>query len=67
MYVRRISRRLPSGKQASYLQLAQKVRDPKTGKPRDKVLYHLGPEDQIDQDQIRRLVRSLNRFLEPGE
>ena len=67
MYIRRISRRLPSGKQASYLQLAQKVRDPQTGRPRDKVLYHLGPEDRIDQEQIRRLVRSLNRFLEPGE
>jgi len=67
MYIRRISRRLPSGKQASYLQLAQKVRDPQTGAPRDKVLYHFGPEDRIDQEQIRRLVRSLNRFLEPGE
>jgi len=67
MYIRRISRRLPSGKHASYLQLAQKVRDPQTGRPRDKVLYHLGPEDRIDQDQIRRLVRSLNRFLEPGD
>lgn len=67
MYIRRISRRLSSGKRASYLQLAQKVRDPKTGAPRDQVLYHLGPEDQIDQDQIRRLVKSLNRFLDPSE
>lgn len=67
MYIRRISRRLASGKRASYLQLAQKVRDPKTGAPRDQVLYHLGPEDQIDQDQIRRLIKSLNRFLDPSE
>ena len=67
MYIRRISRRLASGRKASYLQLAQKVRDPKTGAPRDQVLYHFGPEDQIDQNQIRRLVKSLNRFLDPGE
>jgi hypothetical protein len=67
MYIRRISRRLASGNRASYLQLAQKVRDPKTGAPRDQVLYHLGPEDQIDQDQIRRLVKSLNRYLDPVE
>lgn len=67
MYIRRISRRLASGRRASYLQLAQKVRDPETGAPRDQVLYHFGPEDQIDQDQIRRLVKSLNRFLDPED
>jgi transposase len=67
MYIRRISRRLAGGRRASYLQLAQKVRDPKTGAPRDQVLYHFGPEDQIDHDQIRRLVKSLSRFLDPGE
>jgi transposase len=67
MYIRRISRRLASGKMASYLQLAQKVRDPKTGAPRDEVLYHFGPEDQIDRDQIRRLITSLSRFLDPVE
>jgi transposase len=67
MYIRRISRRLASGKMASYLQLAQKVRDPKSGAPRDEVLYHFGPEDQVDRDQIRRLIVSLSRFLDPAE
>jgi transposase len=65
MYIRRTYRKLASGKKAAYLQLANKVRDPQTGKPRDEILYHLGPEEQIDRDQIRRLISSLSRFLEP--
>lgn len=55
------------GTRVRYLQLAHKVRDPKTGKPRDQVLCHLGREDQIDREQLRRLIRSLSRFLDPAD
>lgn len=64
MYLRRIQRRLSSGRMAGYLQISQKYRDPVTGKPRDKVLLHLGPEDKVDRAQLERLVRSLSRFLD---
>ena len=47
----------------AYLQLAHKVRDPDTGKPRDVVLHHFGREDSLDVEQIRRLINSLSRFL----
>jgi len=67
MYIRQISKVLASGERVRYLQLAHKYRDPKTGKPRDKVLYHFGPEHRVDREQIRRLVKSLARFLEPDE
>jgi len=67
MYIRKISRRLADGTRVHYLQLAQKVRDPDTGVPRDEVLHHFGRADQIDQAQLRRLIQSLSRFLEPGE
>lgn len=67
MYIRQISRRLADGSRVRYLQLAQKVRDPETGIPRDEVLYHFGREDRLDQEQLRRLIESLSRFLEPGE
>ncbi len=67
MYVRQISKVLATGERVRYLQLAHKFRDPETGRPRDKVLYHFGPEHRIDRDQIRRLVRSLARFLDPDE
>ena len=49
-----------------YLQLARKVRDPKTGVPKDEILYHFGREDELDRDQLRRLIQSLSRFL-PAE
>jgi len=67
MYVREISRILADGSRASYLQLAQKIRDPRTGIPRDKILHHFGRTDSIDKDQIRRLIASLSRFLDPDE
>jgi transposase len=67
MYIRQISRRLADGSRVRYLQLAQKIRDPKTGIPRDEVLHHFGRADQIDQDQIQRLIESLSRFLDAGE
>ena len=64
MYIRQISRKRSDGSRARYLQLAQKIRDPETGIPPDEVLYHLGREDTIDKDQIKRLVNSLNGFLD---
>lgn len=67
MYIRQISRRLADGSRVRYLQLAQKIRDPETGIPRDEVLHHFGRADQIDQDQLRRLIESLSRFLDAGE
>jgi hypothetical protein len=67
MYVRQISRRLSDGSRARYLQLAHKVRDPVSGIPRDEVLFHFGREEQLDREQIRRLIQSLSRFLEPGD
>lgn len=63
MYIRRISRKNDDGSEVGYLQLAHKVRDPDTGKPRDVVLHHFGREDALDVEQIRRLIKSLSRFL----
>jgi transposase len=66
MYIRQISRTNKNGSRVRYLQLAHKVRDPETGKPRDQILYHFGREDQIDRAQIERLIQSLARFLDPA-
>ena len=67
MYIRQISRRRSDGSRVRYLQLAHKIRDPETGRPKDQVLFHLGREDAIDKDQIKRLVLSLSRFLGADE
>lgn len=66
MYIRKTTRKRKDGSSVAYLQLAHKVRDPKTGIPRDEILYHFGREDELNKDQIRSLINSLGRFLEPG-
>ena len=67
MYIRRIWTKLADGSRVAYLQLAHKVRHPDTGMPTDTVLYHFGREDQLDKEQIKRLMLSLSRFLEPED
>ncbi|MFO8059761.1 MAG: transposase, partial [Bacillota bacterium] len=51
----------------AYIQLAHNYRDPETGVPKAKVLYSFGREDQLDVDAIRRLIKSMSRFLSPEE
>ena len=50
-----------------HAQLAHNVRGPKAGQPRAQVLYHFGRVDQLDRAMLRRLVRSIARFLPPEE
>jgi len=67
MYVRTISRKNKGGSTTTYVQLAHNVRDPQTGQPRADVLYSFGRADALDVDAIRRLTKSLSRFLSPEE
>lgn len=67
MYIRQISQARKDGTRVRYLQLAHKVRDPRTGRPTDEVLYHFGREDQLDKEQLKRLAMSLSRFLSPTD
>lgn len=62
MYIRTITSR-----GIRYAQLSHNVRDPKTGQPRAQILYNFGRVDQLDLDALRRLVRSISRFLPPEE
>ncbi|HKJ87980.1 MAG TPA: IS1634 family transposase, partial [Gammaproteobacteria bacterium] len=50
-----------------YLQLAENQWDPDAGRSQARILYSFGRADQLDADQIRRLVKSLARFLSPAE
>jgi hypothetical protein len=67
MYLRRIARRRRDGSEVAYFQLARKVREPGTGKVRDEILYHFGRAEAVGEAQLRRLVRSIGRFLSPEE
>jgi transposase len=67
MYVRTISRHNKDGSTTTYVQLAHNVRDPKSGYARANVLYTFGRADSLNLEAIRRLVRSLCRFLSPED
>ena len=67
MYLRETKRRNADGSTVSYLALAQNERDPQTGVPRARIIHRFGRADQVDRDALGRLVRSISRFLDPGE
>ena len=51
----------------TYVQLAHNVRDPQSGQPKANVLHTFGRSDDLDVDAIKRLTRSLCRFLSPED
>jgi hypothetical protein len=67
MYLRETKRRNADGSSVSYLALAQNERDPETGVPRARIIHRFGRADQVDREALGRLVRSISRFLDPGE
>jgi IS4 transposase len=67
VYLRETKRRNKDGSSVSYLQLAHNERHPVSGSPVAKVIHNFGRADELDQEALRRLVRSICRFLEPEE
>ncbi len=60
-------RNLKQNKVLEYVQLAHNYRDREKGRSYVKVLFNFGRADQLDTDALRRLVRSVSRYLEPSE
>lgn len=52
---------------AEFVQLVENQRSPKTGLSQSKVLYHFGRIEQLDMAALRRLVKSIGRFLGPED
>lgn len=67
MYIRTISRKNKNGSVVTYVQLAHNVRDPQSGQPKANVLHTFGRSDELDVGAIKRLTRSLCRFLSPED
>lgn len=67
MYVRTISRKNKDGSTATYVQLAHNVWDKEKDHARAEVIYSFGRADELGLDAIRRLVKSLCRFLSPED
>lgn len=67
MYIRTISRKNKNGSVVTYVQLAHNVRDAQSGQPKANVLHTFGRSDELDVEAIKRLTRSLCRFLSPED
>lgn len=67
MYVRTIKRRNKDGSEVEYVQLAHNTRHPDKGYSRAEVVYSFGRRDQLDVAALKRLVRSLSRFISPED
>lgn len=67
MYVRSISRKNKDGSTVTYVQLAHNVWNKEKGHARAEVIYSFGRADELNIDAIRRLVKSLLRFLSPED
>jgi transposase len=67
MYVRTIKRKNKDGSVVEYIQLAHNTRHPEKGYSRAEVIYSFGRRDQLDIEAIKRLVRSLCRFVSPED
>lgn len=63
MYIRVSSRKNKDNKVVKYVQLAHNVRNPKTGTPQAEVIHSFGRMDELDMDALKRLARSIQRFL----
>ena len=67
MYLRETRRRNADGSEVGCLALAHNVRDPKAGVPRAEIVHRFGRADQVDREALRRLVKSIGRFLDPAD
>jgi transposase len=67
MYLRTTSQTRKDGTVVRYLQLAHNVWNAEKGRSDACVLYNFGREDAQTRDTLERLVRSLSRYLQPGE
>ncbi len=62
MYIRTVRAR-----GIEYVQLAHNYRDADTGAVKARLLYNFGRKENLDYDSLRRLIKSIARFLPPEE
>lgn len=67
MYIRTVSRKNKDGSVVRYVQLAHNEWDSEAGYSKVHVIHTFGREDELDTDALRRLARSIGRFLGPEE
>src|SRR3954462_2009707 len=65
MYLREVVSPRKRGPDTRYLQLVEGERDAQ-GRVQTRILHSFGRTDQVDHEQIRRLVDQLGRYLDPA-
>jgi len=67
MYLRTIKRKNKDGSVVEYVQLANNVWNKEKGFAQAQVIHSFGRSDQLDVDALRRLIKSVSRFLDPED
>jgi hypothetical protein len=67
MYVRTIKRKNKDGSVVEYVQLAHNVWNKDKGFAQAQVIHSFGRSDQLDVEALKRLIKSMSRFLEPED
>jgi transposase len=67
MYLRTIKRKNKNGTVVEYVQLANNVWNKQKGYAQAEVIHSFGRSDQLDIEALKRLIKSVSRFLEPED
>jgi transposase len=67
MYIRTISRKNRDGGAVTYVQLAHNVWDTQARCAKAQVLHTFGRTDDLDTEALKRLAKSIGRFLTPED
>jgi transposase len=67
MYVRTIKRKNKDGTVVEYVQLAHNIWDKEKGYAKAEVIHSFGRSDQLDKEALKRLIKSMSRFLDPED
>ena len=67
MYIRTISRKNKDGSKVTYVQLAHNERVSPKAQPKAEMLFNFGRIENLDVEQLKRLVKSISRFLPPED
>jgi transposase len=67
MYLRVSKRRNKDGSVVEYVSLAHNYYDSEAGYAKPEILFNFGRRENLDEEALRRLVRSIGRFLGPED
>ncbi|MFO7962463.1 MAG: IS1634 family transposase [Desulfobacterales bacterium] len=67
MYIRTIKRKNKDGSVVEYVQLAHNVWNKEKGFAQAQVIHSFGRREELDIDALKRLIKSVSRFLDPED